>query len=765
MTRRFTDEQLAVANHIQGHALVSAVAGSGKTTTLVERCRRLLQHGVPESKILCLQYNKDAQLDFERRLRRRLGDGTIPQVRTFHSYCLEMLKRLEAGGHVIRTAHKDSGAEDGLMRRALKDCQPKGTFLSQAHFEMLSSLKTLTKSGFDSPEEVYDRTEMPFEDRAFIVAAYRRFEQFRQQYRWRFFDDQIYDTACALQNDPGLWDLFRGRFDQIQVDEFQDISEVQMSIVEGLAGPNTTVVAVGDLNQSIYSFRGSAPRFIRSEFEARFAPCTRFPLNTTFRYGDELALVANHLIGNNKDRDDTLTIAADGNPDTIVELAKPVKGRNPTIIDHLKLRQASGTLSDVAMLVRNFSHGMPLQLEMLGERIPFFVYGREGMLYNPEIGCLISAMAMAADHWPFPERSIEKFILAMLSAPSVFTTTAMTRMLAASAMDIMESQGSRSLGTGLKQALAEAKANMSPEDLKRWNAGPLTDRISFMEMLCTGSMAGMRPGQVIDTYVQYTNLFDALPRQSRTKEDGEEKIRNVQALRAAAEGFDTLVAFLDELGPLAAHEKDKPPPYDHVRIQSVHTAKGAEFPMVILPSWSAGSFPSTKPSDAEEERRLAYVAITRAKHHLMIQHAEDPLLDAWNDTIEDFPPEQAVRRASPYLFEAELGICRRVAAAIREGQRDTITTRNATVSSRYLEAKGMAGLITLETPAHLSAINQGRPLTDIASLTPGVLVWNKRRGTCEILSRVGTSPAFHIRLEDGTTAYEVFEHGGSWLVL
>lgn len=765
MSRRFTDEQVAVINHVTGHARVSAVAGAGKTSTLIQRCRRLLQLGIAEREILCLMFNKDAQVDFEIRLRRRLGDGPIPQVRTYNSFCLEMWKQLESMGYVPKTVHKGQDEEDALMRHSLRAVAGKGVYISSEHFEMLSTLKTLAKSGFAPPEVVYDNTELPYEHRSLILAAYSQFEVTRQRNKWRFFSDQIYDTAIALQSRPELQAIFRGRYSQIQVDEFQDISEIQMFIVEVITGPNTSVLAVGDADQAIYSWRGSAVRFIVTEFQSRFTPCQLYPMTRTFRFGDELALFANHIIVNNKERDDKLSIADPGNPDTLIELVHPERGRNPTIIRVLEERKAGGTLRDVAILARNYSHAVPLQLEMLGAGIPFFVYGREGMLYNPEIGCLVCAMAMASNHWPFPERSAEKFILAMLTAPTVFMATTVTRNLTAAAMDAFELSGPAAVGTGVKDALVALKATLSPQDQGRSGISLLQDRADFMEMLCRGGMRNMRPGQIIDTYIQYTDLTNSLLKHSRTPEDGQEKVRNVQALRAAAEGFETLHAMLDELGPLAAHEKDRPPTWDHVRIQSVHISKGAEFPVVILPAWSAGSFPSQTPLDAEEERRLAYVAVTRAKNHLIIQHAEDSLLADWTDHIEDYPKDDGIRRASQYLFEGELGISRRVADALRDGHRDTITARQTSVAKRYIEAKGKAGWIDVEAPPHLAAVSQGRPLTDLGDLRPGVLVWSKDRGTCEVIARVGTSPAYHIRLEDQSTAYEVFSEGGTWLLL
>ena len=123
------------------------------------------------------------------------------------------------------------------------------------------------------------------------------------------------------------------------------------------------------------------------------------------------------------------------------------------------------------------------------------------------------------------------------------------------------------------------------------------------------------------------------------------------------------------------------------------------------------------------------------------------------------------RSASQYLYEGDLGLSRCVADALREGHQASLTLRNTRTARRYIEAKGMAARIRVEAPAHLAAVDKGRPLTDLADLRPGVLVWSKARGTAEVIARVGTSPAYHVKLEDGTTAYEVFGQSNGWLLI
>src|SRR5690606_19865321 len=118
--------------------------------------------------------------------------------------------------------------------------------------------------------------------------------------------------------------------------------------------------------------------------------------------------------------------------------------------------------------------------------------------------------------------------------------------------------------------------------------------------------------------------------------------------------------------------------------------------------------------------------VTRAKNHLIIQHAEDPLLQEWNQTFDDYPKTDGVRRASQYLYEGELGISYAVADALLEGQQATITARATDVANRYIQAKGQAGNVKVEAPAHLAAVVMGTPLNNLDDLKPGVLVWSKQ---------------------------------------
>src|SRR6185312_1668098 len=278
--RTLTAEQMAVVNHEGGHALVEAVPGSGKTTVLVARLRRLIRIGRDPTTILAVMFNKDAQLGFVARLRRVCGEKDLPDVRTFNSVGNAILKRMVSMGVLDARQLKQGKNLERLARNSLKSAwvsvHGQGSQPSKEQFQEFLQFITLVKSTLLPAEEVWKAGTYAVACRPYVQA----FENFLEEQRLQkvmFFDDQIYRPMVALSKDPDLWQYFENRYDEILIDELQDINDVCFFMMRGLAGSRSRVVGCGDPNQAIYSWRGSRVAIQTQEFAKAFSPCEHFP--------------------------------------------------------------------------------------------------------------------------------------------------------------------------------------------------------------------------------------------------------------------------------------------------------------------------------------------------------------------------------------------------------------------------------------------------------------------------------------------------------
>lgn len=719
-TLTFTPEQQRVIRHRSGHALVSAVAGSGKSTTMVELVAGAVDDGMDPDRILVIQYNKSAQVSMSHKLRERLPDR-MPKARTFHSVGLQMRKKLVELG-VLPQARLASPKEAARIKRdalrgAWKQRYGRESYLPSEMNGEFDQFATLVKAGTLSARDVLIERGYPSEYDAFPDAFDRMCRECANRGRM-FFDDMLYHPYLALKADPDLWWHFAATegtggsaWDLIVVDEFQDANPVQFEILKGLAGliafevpeevaqaqqllalaadgPKTSVVAVGDDSQSIYGFRGADVSLINERFAKTFAPCARYPLRCTFRYGHETALLANHIITHNRERDDKITIAAEGNPDTrISRLAYKAK-QATGIVKAVSRAHREGKLSKGVMLVRFYSMSIPYEIELLEAGIPFHVYGREPLVLLPEIASLVAVLSLSINHWTVDEEVVPVFLRSLLMMPTLY--------LSAGQLEDCEAAMTRAFldGKPVTTALAEC-ARQLPDARLRARVG---ERASMLQLIERGSFSDKNPGLVLDTYLRVSGFEAGLQRGGGGRADNEEMRRNIRGFTEMVGRYQTIEEVLDTLGPMAAFNRDKPPTHDHLKIMSIHSAKGLEWPTVILPGWVAGVYPRDS-EGMEEERRLAYVAVTRAINHLVFVHPEDAdFEEAITDLSRAMVRKDSV--VSPFLAEGEIGLCKRAAEAIRSFTPTHLLCRRADIVTRYAKEVG-CDVLTASVPPDL----------------------------------------------------------------
>lgn len=728
-----TDEQLAVVRHRDGHAVVNAVAGAGKSTTLVEAIAMRVREGVDPRRIRAIMFNKDAQLSMQARVNERVTDGAV-KVQTFHSVGYEILRRLQQSG-VIEASKLGTDRDLLRMRRkALKEAWGNSP-LPPTGDEEFERFVTLVKANTLTPDQIFVKNKFPEQFKLF-PQAFAFYELERMRRKKYGFDDMIYLPVMAMRANPELQLPFTNHLDWLYVDEFQDTNPIQFELMRIIAGQRAKVVVVGDVDQAIYGWRGAEPELILHTFAKVFSPCTTYALTRNFRYGHRAALLANHIITNNVERDDKITIASSNNPLTTISIVPEKSVSDSGLVPMAEKLQANGRLMDAMMLVRSFSQSVRYEVELLAANIPFYVYGRVPLVALDEIAAQVAALSLASGHWAIEEPEARAAaLMAMFRVPSLYLN-AEEQMELAEIIETTIDDVHR-----LPDAVRRFAKNL-PHERNRV-VPELIERARVIETLSSGRLQKSTPDVVLGTYDAMTQLTAWLERQTVLGNAGAEMSANVKAFRQVAAKESELIKLVDRLGPMAGKKAAQPPETPHFRITSIHRAKGAEYPIVFVSGWADGAFPLPS-SPMEEERRLAYVAVTRAMEHLVLMTPACSALAAVTKHPNADPPSGFPSIASRFLFEAELALSTRVGTMIEMNNGGVIDARAALVANRYLQAIGRSDIRVNATREERPP--GSKPIFHGAAIRPGDRVWHADYGQGVVEAQV-YGPVYRVRTE------------------
>ena len=325
---RLTDEQNAIVHAPSGHYLINAVAGSGKTTTLAWRIRYLLEQGQDPKRLLVMMYNRTAKLDFEKKLAQVCADlnTSLPQIRTYHATGLRLCHHLVQKG-LLPAFQEQLLSEQQvhyqiwllLQKMAPSSIQTQLKREKKQMVALTADYIELIKSSLLSPEILFE--QMGFKnDFRFVIDLFYQFEEWRQGQQRLTYADMLYLPVKFFQSHPEWEHLASNKMDHVLVDEYQDTNEVQHQLLKIIAGNRAHVTVVGDPDQTIYEFRGARPKYILHQFMNEFTPATAFNLSYSFRYGHQVALLANHLISANHARKEALCYASPSFNSLVVKL-------------------------------------------------------------------------------------------------------------------------------------------------------------------------------------------------------------------------------------------------------------------------------------------------------------------------------------------------------------------------------------------------------------------------------------------------------------
>ncbi|MEO9250277.1 MAG: ATP-dependent helicase [Gemmatimonadaceae bacterium] len=609
-TRDFSAElnpdQFAAATHGEGPLLIVAGAGSGKTRTLVYRVAHLVDRGVRPERILLLTFTRRAAHEMLSRAERLIGSASRNvQGGTFHATAHRLLRRFgPAAGLPKDFSIMDQSDSADLMQ------------ISRAALGLGAGAKRFPKK--ETLHHVYSRhvnTGIAMED--IVRDEYPRFIEYipdftrlyadytlrKQERNLVDYDDLLLLWAMLLEASPEIASDIAGLYDHILVDEYQDTNALQARILRGMARAHSNITVVGDDAQSIYSFRGATIRNIL-EFPAQFPGTRIVTLDRNYRSTPQILRTSNTVIEHAGERfAKTLWTerAAAELPALVTARDEPQQTRY--VVDRiLELHEEGIALGDIAVLFRAGYMSADLEIELANRKIPFEKWGGLKFLEAAHVKDVLAFLRVLEN--PRDEVSWYRLLL-LLPGIGEATARAAIDALAAAAWD------SAAFGRYVPPPRARAAHASLVELINTLRAAPEVD----------GAKVAREIGHV-------RTMYDAIVRDRYDRP--EPRLADLDQLQTIAAGFPDRTTFLSALaleppsatqdfaGGAAAGEADA------LVLSTVHSAKGKEWDAVFIISAVDGLFPSARAlgsdEESEEERRLMYVAMTRARNHLSIVH-------------------------------------------------------------------------------------------------------------------------------------------------
>ncbi|MYU50921.1 MULTISPECIES: DNA helicase PcrA [Streptomyces] len=666
------DEQKAAVVHTGGPLLIVAGAGSGKTRVLTHRIAHLLgARGVHPGQILAITFTNKAAGEMKERVEELVGPrANAMWVSTFHSACVRILRRESKKlGFTSSFSIYDAADSKRLMALVCRDLDldPK-RFPPKSFSAKISNLK----NELIDEEEFAGTAADGFEKT--LAQAYAMYQSRLREANALDFDDIIMTTVHLLQAFPDVADHYRRRFRHVLVDEYQDTNHAQYTLVRELVGPAESAAelcVVGDADQSIYAFRGATIRNIL-QFEEDYPDATTILLEQNYRSSQTILSAANAVIERNENRrPKNLWTDAGAGPRITGYVADTEHDEAQFAADEIDRLTDAGDAKagDVAVFYRTNAQSRVFEEIFIRVGLPYKVVGGVRFYERKEVRDILAYLRVLAN----PEDTVP--LRRILNVPK--------RGIGDRAEAMIDALSAREKIT-FPQALrrvdeAYGMAARSANAVKRFNV--------LMEELRTIVESGAGPATVLEAVLERTGYLAEL--QSSTDPQDETRIENLQELAAVALEFEqdrgegtpaeadepgtaptaTLADFLEQVALVT--DSDQIPDEDEdgsgvITLMTLHTAKGLEFPVVFLTGLEDGVFPHMRSlgqtKELEEERRLAYVGITRARERLYLTRAT--MRSAWGQPSYNPPsrfleeiPDQYVewKRTGPATPSATMG--------------------------------------------------------------------------------------------------------------
>lgn len=669
------EQQQQAVFSVNGPVLVLAGAGSGKTTAIISRIVNMIYFGdgyaqadgyLPEEdavwlqayidgkepedverlreilaiapirpwNILAITFTNKAAGEMRARLASTLGEELASSLHasTFHSACVQILRRsIERLGYGSDFAIYDADDSRKLMKSCLADCN-----VSEKQFPPRGIVQEISnaKDAMISPEEMWEDAGEDYRKQT-VARLYAAYQRHLRESNALDFDDIIYLTVELFRRFPEELAKYQYRFPYVLVDEYQDTNHAQYQLISLLTHASGNLCVVGDDDQSIYRFRGATIENILG-FEEEFPDCTVIRLEQNYRSTQNILDAANSVIANNTGRKSKhlWTNAGAGEKITWYRAADELDESAYVSDTILKQVKAGEKYSDHAILYRMNAQSNMLERALVHKGIPYRIYGGTRFYDRKEIKDILAYMSIVEnpnDRVRFerivnePKRGIGNATLALLLQIS--------QDLHLSPLEVLQN-------VEQYPALSKKKTALK-KFAELWEALITAEREQPLE-------------QFLDTILEKTGYHGMLESMG---EEGTFRLENIEELKTSILTYQneaeeaSLGGFLEEISLYTDVDKYEPD-QDTVMLMTVHSAKGLEFRNVFLVGMEQGVFPGNRslstPQDLEEERRLAYVALTRAKEKLTLTTAASRML--FGMTMRN-PPSQFLEEIDKSLLE------------------------------------------------------------------------------------------------------------------
>jgi DNA helicase II / ATP-dependent DNA helicase PcrA len=588
--------QQAAVCYVSSPTIVTAGAGSGKTRTLTSKIAHLVKNlGYDPAKILAITFTNKAASEMKQRLERATGKpmDTFPWVRTFHSACFRILKEhCELLGYRKPLLIHDDSQQRTHMKKVLAEVGMDQKYL----FAAISMVSHAKNSG--NPQKyLSENGKLPRKSE-----IYRLYNEMLERNNSVDFDDILLLTRDVLNKYPDIRKSYQEAFDYVLIDEFQDSNAIQNQIVDLLIR-NGNLTVVGDDYQSIYGFRGADP-FHFINFPEKYDGAKIFRLEQNYRSTAQIVSASDALIANNAQRiEKTCFSARDGDPILFRELpdedaeAKFVAERCWQYVNYKKI-----PLEQIAILYRTKFTSLPFERALRAARLPYSMIGAQGFFQRREVQDINSYLICAVN--PVDDLSFERII----NVPR--------RGIGPGAMNKIF--GCRTGGMSLQDACRKA---LQAKIIPKKSVTEIGKLLGFLE-----SIAREKPDIAIRRVVEEMNYTDYIQSCSDGEDDFENRMENIKQMVYDAAQKRSIPDYLEDAALIRDDQEQADDKKSGMRLSTIHGAKGLEFKVVFVVALEEGILPHQRSYNTdtelendrgiEEERRLMYVAMTRASDHL-----------------------------------------------------------------------------------------------------------------------------------------------------